>query len=898
MEWAHMLRQLGAGGLIEKTRELRQLARRRRDGDPAAEAELRELLRTASLKEIAGFGRAVSCFFDLANLAEDRHRVRVLRQREVKSQEGPRGESVGAAMQVLKADGYSANDVRQLLDEIHIELVFTAHPTEAKRRTIRRILRRLRRNLQQLDRVDLLPRRRRKLIERLRGDMGALWHTDTVRGKRPTVRSEVERSLFTLDTIWKVLPELTRNIRESFEHEFPGERVNPSPVLSFGSWIGGDRDGNPNVTPEVTLDTLKLLRSEALRRHSDTSRKLKESLTLSRLYSPPGTALRQAVESIPEEQRTELTSVPGRNPDELYRLWLSWISYRLGETMHQTLDAPVPGFAYRDADELYADALLLSESLRQAGHTDLAGGDLQDWLDRIRTFGFHMARLDIRDHSEKLQRGVAEVMRELGIDGDYLAREEAGRQESLVRVPDASGAGKLDLGALSEETRQTLDLFATLERWAARLGPEGLGVMIVSMTHQPSDVLAMLWLSRLAALREGREAPASRLPVSPLFETISDLQHAPGTLERILSTPLYQEHLKACGNRQVCMIGYSDSTKDGGFLAAAWNLYDAQRRLVKAAQKHGVAVTFFHGRGGSLGRGGGPAARAILSLPPQTVGGRLRITEQGEVLAERYDDPEIAFRHLEQVTYAAMLVSSSRKHAIPLAHEELMRKLADRSLASYRELIAHPDFLDYFSHCTPIETIESLPIGSRPSRRGGERKLENLRAIPYTFAWTQNRHMVNAFFGLGAAMDSLSDAEWREFHAMYHDSPMFHAVVHDAELALVKADVGIARVYADLLDRNGEPGSPWNLYRDEFDKARRAVLAATGHDELMEGAHWLKRSIQRRNPDVDVLNFLQVELMRRREEAADKGDSEELEKINRQLRLSVQGIAAGLRTTG
>ena len=821
MEWAHMLRQLDAGGLIEKTRKLRQLARRRRDGDSAAEVEMRELLHAASLEEVAGLGRAVSHFFDLANLAEDRHRVRVLRQREVKSQQSPRGESVGAAMQALKAGGYSANDVRQLLDEIHIELVFTAHPTEAKRRTIRRILRRLRQNLQQLDRVDLLPRRRRKLIERIRGDMGALWHTDSVRGKRPTVRSEVERSLFTLDTIWNVLPELTRNIRESFEYEFPGERVHPSPVLSFGSWIGGDRDGNPNVTPQVTLDTLELLRSEALRRHFDTSRKLKESLTVSRFYSPPGTALCQAVESIPEEQRAELMSVPGRNPDELYRFWLTWISYRLGETMNRTLDGSAPEFAYRDAGELYADALLLSDGLRQAGHIDLAGGDLQDWLDRIRTFGFHMARLDIRDHSEKLQRGVAEVMRELGIDGDYLAREEAGRQESLSRAPDASGAGKLDLERLSEETRQTLDLFATLERWAARFGPEGLGVMIVSMTHQPSDVFAMLWLSRLAALREGREEPAARLPVSPLFETIGDLQHAPGTLERILSSPLYEKHLKACGNRQVCMIGYSDSTKDGGFLAAAWNLYDAQRRLAKAAQKHGVAVTFFHGRGGSLGRGGGPAARAILSLPPQTVGGRLRITEQGEVLAERYDDPEIAFRHLEQVTYATMLVSSSRKRAIPLAHEELMRRLADRSLAAYRELIEHPDFLEYFSQCTPIETIESLPIGSRPSRRGGERKLENLRAIPYTFAWTQNRHMVNAFFGLGAAMESLGEAEWREFHAMYKDSPMFHAVVHDAELALVKADVGIARVYAELLDRNEKPGSPWILYRGEFDKARR-----------------------------------------------------------------------------
>jgi len=497
-----------------------------------------------------------------------------------------------------------------------------------------------------------------------------------------------------------------------------------------------------------------------------------------------------------------------------------------------------------------------------------------------------------------LQQAVAEMARELGLSADYLGLDEAGRQQLLGRPIDLVAAQSLKVGRLSEDARQTLELMVALERWAGRFGRDGLGVMIVSMTHQPSDVLVMLWLSNVAAAREGRTEPAARLPASPLFETIGDLQQSAETLDRILANPLYAEHLRAGGNRQICMIGYSDSTKDGGFLAAAWYLYEAQRRLAEAAAARGVKLTFFHGRGGSLGRGGGPAARAILSLPHQTVNGQLRITEQGEVLAERYDDPEIAFRHLEQVTYATLLVSSKREQSVPLAHEELMHKLADRSLAHYKALIEHPDFLEYFSRCTPIETIESLLIGSRPARRGGERKLENLRAIPYTFAWTQSRHMVNAFFGLGAAAESLSETEWCEFRTMYQDSPMFHAVIHGAELALVKADVGIAHTYSELMPRNAKPKSIWSLFEDEFRTARRAVLTATGHEQLLEGAHWLQRSVRRRNPDVDVLNFIQVELMRRRNEAARAGDTEELAEIDRQLRHSVQGIAAGLRTTG
>ena len=428
-----------------------------------------------------------------------------------------------------------------------------------------------------------------------------------------------------------------------------------------------------------------------------------------------------------------------------------------------------------------------------------------------------------------------------------------------------------------------------------------VGAYVISMTHRVEDVLTVLWFWRRAWAEVASETPVPPLPIAPLLETIDDLQNGADLLDRLLSDPTYREHLDASavdGGRphQMVMVGYSDSTKDGGYLAAVWCLHQAQERLAEVAERHGVDLTIFHGRGGALGRGGGPAARAIQSLPPRAVRGRLRVTEQGEVLAERYDDPDIAHRHLEQITHATMRASGDEADDTPAEWVEAMQEMSAASLKRYRSLVEHPQFLTYFDLATPIGEIETLPIGSRPSRRKDRRTLSDLRAIPWTFAWTQSRHLLPAWFGLGTGLSrwASGDGSWDVLREMYEQWPMFTALIDNADLALAKADLDIALRYAELAGDDAR--GVWDLVAEEFRSSRAAVLLTTGEHELLAHTDWLRRSILERNPSVDPLNLAQVMLLRRKRaaepESADAHTSSDL------LRLAIQGVAAGLRSTG
>jgi phosphoenolpyruvate carboxylase len=448
----------------------------------------------------------------------------------------------------------------------------------------------------------------------------------------------------------------------------------------------------------------------------------------------------------------------------------------------------------------------------------------------------------------------------------------------------------------------TLALFEVLHRASVRFGSDCLGGAIVSLTRSPADVLCVLWLWRWAqkqAADRGEPVAASDIAIVPLFEKINDLQHAHETLATILATPAYAEHLAGRGQRQIVMVGYSDSTKDGGYLAACWGLQAAQSRLHAAAAARGVSLTFFHGRGGSLGRGGGPAARGILSLPAETLDGSLRLTEQGEVLAERYDDTDIACRHLEQVSWATLVAASGRRSEPQPAWTALMEQMAARSYAAYRELVDEPGFIQYFSQTTPIDDIETLPIASRPARRRGERTLDDLRAIPWVFAWTQSRCMIPAWYGLGTA---LTDVKYDDRHAwqvicdMYRQWPFFQATIDNATLALAKADMYIAQRYAELTADGDVRRRIWQRIAAERDRTRQAILDIVGGGELLATTPWFQRSIEARNPSIDPLNLIQIEFMRRRAAAGpDAAPDDDLRDL---LRLCVQGIASGMRTTG
>ena len=455
---------------------------------------------------------------------------------------------------------------------------------------------------------------------------------------------------------------------------------------------------------------------------------------------------------------------------------------------------------------------------------------------------------------------------------------------------------------LAPLTVDTLELYRLLRRAIVRFGVNCVGVNVISLTRSPADMLTVLWLwrwSQGSAAALGETPAASDLRIVPLFEKIGDLTRASDTLAAILDQPVYADHLARQGNRQTIMVGYSDSTKDGGYLAACWGLYRAQSDLQTTASKRGVQLTFFHGRGGSLGRGGGPAARGILSLPSETLDGTLRLTEQGEVLAERYDDVQIAYRHLEQVTWATMVGATVRRSTAESAWLEVMERLAESSLGAYRDLVEQPGFMQFFSGTTPIDEIEDLPIASRPARRRGERTLDDLRAIPWVFSWTQNRSLIPAWYGLGSALAGLAErdaAGWKTAQAMYRSWPFFQATIENACMALVKADLYVAGRYAALVAEDNVRGPIWRRIAEEFERTQKMLLQLTGRESLLAGTPWLEKSIEVRNPYIDPLNLIQIELIKRRRTT--ELQPEDADRLRDLARLTLQGIAAGMRTTG
>lgn len=881
-ELGKVLKSHGSDGLYDLVEEVRALAKGRREGDDEADQMLRNRITSLTDQEMGELMRALACFFDLSNLAEDRHRVRVLREREQTTWPEPRAQSLGSAIVKLAAEGVSADEMQAMLDDLEVDLVFTAHPTEAKRRSIRMTLGRLRDDLVELDSPNILNRERDELLRQIRADLDCLWETDTLRPSKPSVLEEVDRSLFVIDSLWEMVPKLCYSTRRALKLAYPENTPNLPVVLRFGSWIGGDRDGNPFVTPQVTHETLGKLRRAIVAKHALEAKLLARILSISEKHHPASPGVHRIVDEACEKWPSLKEIIEKVSPHEVYRRSLRVIRARLlasakGDPLDQSDD-----MAYGSGKELSDDLQALADSLRNNGHDDLADGPLQGWRDRVAVFGLHFARLDIREDSRQLHSAIGEVLGKLDPSSDYASLDELAKQ-ALLTGPIAGDARALKPEELTEASRNTVELFVLLEKAAERLGSEALGALIISMTHDPSDVLAMSWLGRLAAAMAGADTPKAILPIAPLFETIDDLANADKTLDDLLNNSAYRAHVEATGKRQMCMVGYSDSCKDGGYLASNWGLFDAQQRLARTAEQHGIGLVLFHGRGGSLGRGGGPAARGVLSLPPEAVGYKVRITEQGEVLSERYDDTEVAFRHVEQVAWATLRVSAETGESIDQSWLSMLAQASAESTRCYRTLRDDPAFLAYFDKATPINTIETLPIGSRPSRRRGARELKDLRAIPYTFAWTQNRHLLTGWYGLGSGLATI-DSETRR--AMYAGWPMFRGMIHNAELALAKCDMQIAMHYAQLVD-DGQSLRLYETIAAEYERSKAIVLDTAQSDELLAGIDWLQRSVKVRNPYVDPLNLIQVELLRRG--ADPHGDL---------LRQSVQAIAAGLRNTG
>jgi phosphoenolpyruvate carboxylase len=885
-------------------KQIRQLAQERRVGLPGAGDRLMQRVRDLTEPEIAVAVRAFSISFDLANLAEDLQRVRVLRDRELQAEGTSRPESIGDAISRLRTAGVTPEALQELLDRLRIDLVFTAHPTEAKRRTTRRVLREMRQSLQGLNQPTVLAREFQDATERLLSNLTLLWQVDPIRPQRPTVMNEVERGLFFFDGLFEIVPRLRGELRQALRDHYPGHVFRVPAFIAFGSWIGGDRDGNPFVTAEVTGQTLELLRSSAIERHLQVCRRLAQLLVMSSRSVAIEPQMQQALDGALAKSAALRAAVKSIAEVEVYRRWLKVIEVRLEAALAATSGTASEGLAYRTGRELAADVALIADSIARHQGERIVSTFVTDWQDQIDTFGLQFASLDVRQDSRVHTEVLAEIFLRTGACADYAAADEAARQQLLL--PGPTVGNELLQSGLSDMARETLSLFKLMVRVVRAQGPERFGGHVISMTHNPSDVLAVWWLWQWAwkATPGDDSRPLAYLPIMPLFETIEDLRHGPEILEALVQLPEYRQYLRSSGCEiptQCVMVGYSDSTKDGGYLAASWGLFRVQERLADVTAKHGLRLVVFHGRGGALGRGGGPAARAILSLPPRSVGGSLRMTEQGEVLAERYDDPQIARRHLEQVTWATLLVSGEPQPPVPDEWFTLIDRLSERSFTAYRQLVEHPGFLAYFDQATPISEIERLPIGSRPSRRRERKSLADLRAIPWTFAWTQSRQFIPAWYGLGTALLEHAEAagdDWSELQTLYDRWALFQAVIDNAILALAKADLGIARQYAELADDHPTASAVWELINAEYQRSQAAVLMITRQPTLLAGTPWLQRSIQERNPSVDPLNLMQIELIRRMREEVDADHEDAAANLGELVRLTIQGVASGLRTTG
>jgi phosphoenolpyruvate carboxylase len=835
----------------------------------------------------------------------------VLREREREAHPEPLAESIPAAFAAMKQAGVPGEAVADLLDRLCVELVFTAHPTEAKRRTVVSKMRRVARALYDRETRNLLPAETEAMLAAIRSEVTALWVTDRNRDIRPAVADEVRMGLFYFNTtLWEVMPRIYRSMAAGLRRYYP-ELTPPGRFLTFGSWMGGDRDGNPFVTCDVTRTTLYFHRRVAAERHLQTAQTLDRSLSISSRLVDISPELRRAAAENPETASDHLAYLKERYPTEPYRLLAANLADELKNAANDDVerrlsDVPQePPGRLRTRADLLAPLRLIDDNLRRAGLEAVAATQLSDALYLAEAFGLHAARLDIRQYSAYNRAVLAELLARLDITADFAALPAAERVALLTRLLEQWPPDLSHLSGLSAEAKETLELFKLLQRVVMIYGPESLGPYIVSMTNGADDLLTVLLLARWAGVcLPVNEAEPEGLALVPLFETRADLQNAPEIMTTLFNHPAYARHLRRVDKQQMIMIGYSDSNKDAGYITAKWELFRAQEALVAVCRKFDVRLTLFHGQGGTIARGGGPANRAILSLPDGAVGGRVRLTEQGEVINNRYGHPAIARRHLEQLVNAVLMRAVPDHYARispPPEWRAAMDELSAAGYRAYRQLVYEtPELLVYWQQATPINEISQMRIGSRPSRRGGGNQgVASLRAIPWVFSWMQSRHVLPGWYGLGTALSSYATSPERleTLQQMYHNWTFFKNAIDNAQVSLGKADMGIARLYAGLVTDGRVREMIFSRIEAEYNRTRQTVLQITGQQEILDNEPVLQRSIWLRNPYVDPSNFVQVSLLRELRALRDPG-SPDAEAILEAIFLTINGVAAGLKRTG
>jgi phosphoenolpyruvate carboxylase len=883
-------------GLIESIRQTS--IRFHRDEDFAARNELEALLDALSRDDTIHVVRAFSYFSHLSNIAEDQHHIRRSRL-HLRAGAQAREGSVSHALQLAKEAGLPREKVNDFFEHALISPVLTAHPTEVQRKSILNCQLRIAELLDRRDRIDMTPDELAQNDEEIRRAVLILWETRMLRPNKLSVLDEVANGLSFYDyTFLREVPRLYARLEDILaKHDESWQDVELPGVLRMGSWIGGDRDGNPFVTAGILRDALRMQSEVALSYHLAEIFRLSAGLSLSSMLVNISDEVIKMAERMPAGRN-------GHGDDEPYRRALRGIYARLHATAVKLLGKPIgeePGIElepYSCVQELSDELDIISKSLKEHGTGELARGRLRLVRRAVRTFGFHLAAIDVRQNSDVHERTVAELLSYSRLRTDYLALDEEGRIATLLEELASPRILTSPAIKYSEETEGEMAIFRAIADAHRLYGPNCVPNAIISKTDGVSDMLELAVLLKEVGLLQPHSKQLN-INIIPLFETIGDLQISAPVMDRLMSFPLYRELLKSRLDTQEVMLGYSDSNKDGGFLTSGWELYKAEIQLIEAFKKHGVRMRLFHGRGGSVGRGGGPSYQAILAQPGGAVQAQIRLTEQGEVIASKYSNPEVGRRNLE-VLVAATMEATLLAHPDAAPRPEYLQamdELSDFAFKAYRGLVYETEgFEQYFWESTVISEIANLNIGSRPASRKKSTAIEDLRAIPWVFSWAQARVMLPGWFGFGAAVSAYIEkhgpAAMQLLQAMYKEWPFFATQLSNMDMVLAKSDMAIASRYAALVKDEALRNKIFPRIKGEWEKTVSALLSISGNGELLDGNPLLKRSIRGRFPYLDPLNHVQVELLHRFRD----GDADD--RVRRGVLLSINGIAGGLRNSG
>ena len=848
--------------------------------------------------------QAQGMWFQLLSIAEQNAAMR--RRREAENERGyPAVRGTFAHVIAEAADtGVAAGQMRAVLKELRIRPVITAHPTEAKRVTVLERHRRIYRGLMELESPRWTQRERADLTQRLKSEIELLWLTGELRLEKPTVAQEVAWGLhFFNETLFESVPALLEKLESALRQSYPGERFEITPFFQFGAWIGGDRDGNPLVTNEVTHQTLQANRAASLSRYRARIAELVHSLSIAESVVSAPTVLRDALDKALLHSGNA-RAITARNRGEPFRQYLVCILGKLEATIASSANGPAKEGSYRDAAELAADLRLLEEALSACNAPALAASLVRPVRREVETFRFSTVRLDVRENTTRTTQTLQAMWRATGEAGEPAAADSPQWKTWLLDELSRPRDRARELSGLPAEAAETLGIFPLIKDTRARIDRDAFGTFILSMTRSAADVLGIYLLAKEGGLFADTAAVETcTLPVVPLFETIEDLRAAPAIMRELLSIPMVKRSIRAQGGVQDVMIGYSDSNKDGGFLAANWELYKAQVKLTRLGKELNVPLSFFHGRGGSVSRGGVPTGRAIAAQPAGSVHGRFRITEQGEVVSFKYANRGTAAYQIELLASSVVehsLKSEREQALIPVAEfDDAMEALSETSRAAYSHLVQRADLVTYLQEASPLEELALLNIGSRPARRFGAKTLADLRAIPWVFAWAQNRHLMPGWYGVGSGIAAFLAVRKEQglalLQRMFRDSRLFRLIVDEAEKILLQVDLSIAREYAGLVGDATVRVGIFGMLEQEYRLTSEMLLKVSGGSEIAERFPQLRSRLARKLPSIAYANRQQVELLRRYRTAQDE---ETKEAYSAPLLLSINCIAGGFGTTG